>query len=131
MAEPPNVESRLDRIYIRDLRARCIVGIYPEERKKKQEVELNIVIYADLRKASRSDDIHDTIDYKKIKKRVLAFVESSTCYLVERLAQRIAEVVMEEPAVCAVDVTVDKPGALRFARSVAVEIRRSREDLTS
>lgn len=129
MAEPPKLERRLDRIFIRELRARCIVGIYPEERRKKQEVEINIVIHADLSKASQTDDIHDTIDYKNIKKRVLTFVESSACYLVERLAQQIAELVLEEPAARAVDVTVDKPGALRFARSVAVEMRRTREDV--
>lgn len=129
MAERPTLESRLDRIHIRELRARCIVGIFSEEREKKQEVEINITIYADLSKASLSDNIDDTIDYKKIKKRVLTFVEKSSFYLVERLASGIAATILENPAAVAVDVSVDKPGALRFARSVAIDIRRTRNDV--
>jgi FolB domain-containing protein len=117
----------MDRIYIRDLRLRCIVGIYDEERRDKQDVNINITLYADLRKACRSDRIEDTVDYKVVKKRVLSMVEQSSFYLVERLAERVAELALEAPAVQRVDVTVDKPGALRFARSVAVSITREGE----
>lgn len=120
-------ERTLDRIHIRQLRTRCIVGIYPEERKKTQEVEISLTIYADLSKPAQSDSIEDTIDYKAVKKDVLELVENSQYYLVERLAGRIAEVVLAYPGVEAVDVTLDKPGALRFARSVAVELTRTRE----
>ncbi len=113
-----------DKIVIRDLHARCILGIFPEEREKPQEITLNIALSADLRRAGQSDDIKDTVDYKDIKKRVLHLVEESQFFLVERLAQAVADICLEDPRVAAVTVTVDKPGALRFARSVAVEITR-------
>ena len=119
-------EAALDKIYIRDLACRCIVGLNPDERANKQDVTINIVLYADLRPAGLSDDIEDTVDYKCIKKNVLRVVEASDFLLVERLAERVAEVCLEPERVQRVMVTVDKPGALRFARSVAVEITRDR-----
>jgi D-erythro-7,8-dihydroneopterin triphosphate epimerase len=124
MNSPP-----LDSIHIRDLRARCILGIFPEEREKTQEIILNITLFADLRAACQSDDIRDTVDYKKIKKAVLAMVEASSFYLVEGLAEAVAQLCLTTPEVKAVKVIIDKTGALRFARSVAVEIMRSREDV--
>lgn len=120
------IEPSLDRIYIRDLRVRCIIGIYPEERRALQEIEINVVMYADLRKAAASDNIEDTVDYKSVKKAIAAHVEVSQCLLVERLAQEIADICLAVRGVERVQVTVDKPGALRFARSVAVEITRSK-----
>lgn len=120
--------ERLDRIHIRDLQARCIIGIYPEERENKQDVIVNVTLHTDLSRASASDRIEDTVDYKKIKKGILELVESSQYFLVERLAGRIAEECLQEPAVRRVDVTVDKPGALRFARSVAIELTRERAE---
>jgi dihydroneopterin aldolase/D-erythro-7,8-dihydroneopterin triphosphate epimerase len=114
-----------DRIHIRDLLARCIIGVYPEERQQKQDVLINLTLYAGLARSGRSDDIADTVDYKRVKKAVLDAVESSSHQLIERLAAQIAGVVLEFP-VDRVDVCIDKPGALRFARSVAVEISRSR-----
>ena len=121
-------EEHLDRIHVRDLRLRCVLGIYPEERREKQDITVNIVLYADLRAAGRSDRIEDTVDYKEVKKRVVAQVEGSSSFLIEHLAQRVAGLCLEEPRVEAVRVTIDKPGALRFARSVAVEIFRKRAD---
>lgn len=119
--------ERFDRIYIRDLATRCIVGINPDERVNKQEVIINIVLEADLSKAGASDNIDDTVDYKRIKQAVLELVEKSEFLLIERLADAIAQVCLREPRVHAVQVTLDKPGALRFARSVAVEITRKRD----
>ena len=121
-------KDTLDKIHIRALRARCILGIFPEEREKAQEIELNITLYADLRTAGQSDNIEDTIDYKSVKLRVLELLEHSSYYLVERLAQAIADMCLDTPRVEAVTVIVDKPGALRFAQSVAVEITRSRNN---
>ncbi|HIJ65850.1 MAG TPA: dihydroneopterin aldolase [Candidatus Hydrogenedentes bacterium] len=121
MVEPP-----LDKIHIRDLQLRCVVGIYPQERKEKQDVTVNLTLYADLRAGCASDSIEDTVDYKAVKKKVVATVEDSSCYLVEHLAQRVADVCLEDPRVKRVKVTIDKPGALRFARSVAIEIVRGR-----
>ena len=120
-------EQSLDRIHIRDLTIRCIVGIYPEERSKKQDVIINMTLYADLRAACASDKIEDTVDYKAIKKNVLESVEESSFSLVERLAEHVAQIALESPLVRRVNVSVDKPGALRFARSVAVEITRTKD----
>ncbi len=122
-----DVEKELDRIHIRDLSLRCVVGIYPDERREKQDITLNLTLYANLRTACETDNINDTVDYKVIKKRIVAMIESSSSYLVENLAQRVADLCMEEPMVEAVRVVIDKPGALRFARSVGVEIFRKRQ----
>ena len=121
------VEGQADRIHIRDLMCRCIVGIYPDERREKQDVIINITLWADYRAACRSDDIADTVDYKAIKKQVIRTVEDSSFQLIERLAEEIAGICLANPRVEKVAVSVDKPGALRFARSVAVEIVRARE----
>jgi FolB domain-containing protein len=118
--------SELDRIYIRDLQLRCIVGLNDWEREKRQDVLINVVMHADLSRAGSTDSIEDSVDYKDIKHRIISLVESSEFYLIERLAQAIADLALEDPMVKRVDVTLDKPGALRFARSVAVEISRAR-----
>jgi dihydroneopterin aldolase/D-erythro-7,8-dihydroneopterin triphosphate epimerase len=118
----------LDKIYVRDLVCRCIIGINPEERTNKQDVTINLVLEADLSAAGQTDDIADTVDYKQIKKNVLRMAEGSSFLLVERLAQRVADICLECPEVIRAHVTIDKPGALRFARSVAVEITRDRQD---
>ena len=120
-------ETSLDRIHIRDLLVRCIVGIYDEERREKQDVLFNLTLYADLSKAGQSDKIEDTVDYKVIKKDILAMAQKSDSYLIERLAESAAEIALKAPGVQRVDVVVDKPGALRFTRSVAVEITRRRK----
>lgn len=123
--EPAN----LDRIHIKDLLLRCIVGIYEEERRDKQDVIINITLYADLRRAGQSDNIQDSVDYKAVKKKVVALVQQSSFLLVEALAESIAKVCLESPAVKRARVQVEKPGALRFARTVGVEIFRERKDI--
>ncbi len=120
-------EVPMDKIHIRDLLVRCIVGIYPDERREKQDVIINIVLHADLRKAGESDDIDDTVNYKTIKKEVLAMVQQSEYFLLEKLAEQIVGIALKGSKVQRVDVSIDKPGALRFARSVAVEISRTRD----
>jgi dihydroneopterin aldolase/D-erythro-7,8-dihydroneopterin triphosphate epimerase len=120
-------EVPMDKIHIRDLLVRCIVGIYPDERREKQDVIVNIVLHADLRKAGESDDIDDTVNYKTIKKEALAMVQQSEYFLLEKLAEQIAGIALKDSKVQRVDVSIDKPGALRFARSVAVEIFRTRD----
>jgi D-erythro-7,8-dihydroneopterin triphosphate epimerase len=116
--------KELDKIYIRDLLVRCIIGIFENERKEKQDVIINITLFADFGKACKSDDINDAIDYKVIKKNIIAFVESSSFLLLEKLAEGIAKICLDNDNVKKVIVSIDKPGALRFARSVAVEITR-------
>lgn len=119
----------MDRIFIRDLALRCIIGIYPEERREKQDILINVEMYADLRAAGRSDDLNDTVDYKAIKKAILKLVEGSSFQLIESLAERVAEIALANEKVEKVVVTIDKPGALRFAKASAVEITRERNGM--
>lgn len=119
-------ERILDKIHIRDLLLRCIIGLNEEERRDRQDVIINITLHLDLRAACRSDRIGDSVNYRTVKKSIIAAVERSSFNLVEHLAETIAGKCLEFPEVERVDVAVDKPGALRFARSVAVEIVRLR-----
>ena len=114
----------LDRIVIRDLLVRGIVGINAKERRDRQDILINVTMWADTRPAAASDDIADAVNYRTIAKRILALAEQSNFRLVERFAEEIAAVCLEEPRVKGVRVTVEKPGALRFARSVSVTIER-------
>ncbi len=117
-----------DQIQIKDLLLRTIIGINEEERRNRQDVLINIVLHADTRAAGASDDIRDAVNYRTITKRVIARVEESEFYLVEKMAAEIAAICLEDPRVEAVDVRVEKPGALRFARSVGVQIHRTRSE---
>jgi FolB domain-containing protein len=114
----------LDKIHIRDLTLRCIIGINDDERREKQDVVINITLHADLSKAGASDDFAHTVDYKKVKLRIVSLVEGSKFYLLEALAEAVARACIEFRQVEQVDVLVEKPGALRFARTVGVEISR-------
>jgi dihydroneopterin aldolase / 2-amino-4-hydroxy-6-hydroxymethyldihydropteridine diphosphokinase len=118
-----------DQIHITDLLLRTIIGINDDERRNRQDVLINIVLQADTRPAGASDRIEDAVNYRTITKRIVALVEGSQYYLVEKMAAEIAAVCLEDPRVEAATVRVEKPGALRFARSVGVEIRRTRADL--
>ncbi|MDP6923910.1 MAG: dihydroneopterin aldolase [Candidatus Scalindua sp.] len=116
-----------DKIYIRDLSIRCIIGVNEDERTEKQDVVINVVLFTDTRKAGQTDALEDSVDYKKVKKAILSLVESSEFLLIEKLADEIAKVCLDDSKVEKVNVTVDKPGVLRYTRSVAVEIVRTRE----
>lgn len=123
----PTGMAGMDRILIKDLLARCIIGVNEEERRERQDVVINVALVTDIRKAGMSDRFEDATDYRSIKKRIFTAVESSQYRLVEALAERIASVCLEDLAVEEVQVTVEKPSALRFARSVGVEITRRRK----
>ena len=118
-----------DQIQIKDLLLRTIIGINKEERRSRQDVLINITLYSDTRAAGASDKIEDAVNYRTITKRVIKRVEESSFYLVEKMAAEIAAICLQDPRVGAVDVRVEKPGALRFARSVGVEIHRTRANL--
>jgi len=120
-------DGKLDKIHIRDLLLRCIIGVYDSERENKQDILINIILYADLSKACETDNIDDTVDYKVIKKKIVNMVESSSFNLIERLAERVADICLENRKVRKVNVMIDKTGALRFARSVAIEIEREQK----
>ena len=121
------ISSYNDKIYIRDLAIRCIIGVNQDERTEKQDVVINVILFTDTRKAGQTDILEDSVDYKMVKKAVLSLVENSAFLLIEKLAEEIAKVCFANSKVQKVNVTVDKPGVLRYARSVAVEIVRTRE----
>ena len=118
----------LDRIRIHELTARTYVGFNDWERTKKQDVAISLTLYADLSDACRSDAVAHTVDYKDIKQRILSAVEAGRFMLIEKMAEDIAHICLEHPKVVRVDVSVNKLGALRFAKSVSVEITREAEN---
>lgn len=123
-----NDKNNLDKIHIRDLKLHCIIGINENERTEKQDVIINVTLYADLKKAGNSDNINDSVDYKIMKKNIISMVEKSSFFLIEKLAMEIANLCLDNKMVKIVTVTLDKPRALRFARSVAVEITQYQND---
>jgi 7,8-dihydroneopterin aldolase/epimerase/oxygenase len=119
----------MDKIFIHALKTETIVGIFDWERQVKQTVVMDIEFSADIRKAALSDSIDDTLNYKGVAKRVLAFVEESSFHLVETLAEHIAMLILEEFAVSWVSIALSKPGAIRSSRDVGVKLERTRSDL--
>jgi len=123
------IDPAADRIFLHGLTTECIIGFIDWERRVKQTVVLDIELPVDCRRASLSDEVRDTLDYKRVAKRVLAFVESSEFQLVETLAHRLALVILAEFALEWVRVSLNKPGAIRSSRDVGVVIERTRADL--
>lgn len=118
----------MDKIFLSQLSVECIVGIWDWERRVKQTVILDVEMAADIRKAAATDHIDDTIDYKRVAKRLLAFVGESQYQLVETLTEAIAKVIVTEFGVSWVKVRLNKRGAIRGARDVGIEIERRAED---
>ena len=116
--------GKMDKILIRDLKALAIIGTLPHERIQRQGLILNLELRCELSKAGRSDALEDTIDYSAVRDAVVAFIEASSFKLLEALADGVASTCLSFAGVQGVKVCVDKPGALRAARSVAVEIER-------
>ncbi len=117
----------MDRILIHDLLVRCVIGVNEDERREKQDVVINITLSADLSEPGKSDRFEETIDYRAIKKQVFIMAESSHYRLIEALAEATADICLKHAAVEEAIVRVEKPSALRFARSVGVEIARRRK----
>jgi FolB domain-containing protein len=118
----------MDQVFITDLVARGIIGINDWEREKPQEILINIVLFADLKKAGKSDDLKDCVNYSVMAKKVIAYAESAKRFTVEALADELAHLCLETTGVLKVKVRVEKPGAVRFARSVGVEIERTQQE---
>jgi 7,8-dihydroneopterin aldolase/epimerase/oxygenase len=118
-----------DRIFLRGLTIECIIGFIEWERRVKQSVVLDIEMPVDCRAAARTDEVADTLDYKRVAKRVIAFVSASQYKLVETLAERVAELILEEFGVAWVRIALNKPGAIRDSRDVGVMIERRRAEL--
>ena len=118
----------MDKIFINDLQIETTIGIYEWEKRIKQIVSIDIVMDADIAKASQSDKIADTLDYKAVSKKEINFVENSKVELVEVLVEKIAKIIIDEFEVPRVKVTVKKPGAIRGSKEVGISIERTQKD---
>ncbi len=116
----------MDQVFIKDLLVRGIIGVNEWERVTPQDILINIILIADLQHAGESDQIADSVNYRTVAKKVQAHAETAMRITVEALAADIARLCLEDPLVQKVRVRVEKPGAVRFATSVGVEIERSR-----
>jgi dihydroneopterin aldolase len=117
----------MDIIYLKDLRIDTIIGIYDWERRTRQTIILDIEMGTDIAKSAKTDDIKDTLNYKAVAKRIISFVENSEYQLVETLAERIAEILLDEFSVPWLRLTLNKQGAVRGVRDVGVIIERSKK----
>ena len=113
-----------DWIHLRELKASCVLGVYPEERVRKRWVVLNLSLECDTRVAAGTDRLEDALNYELIEADVLSIAKQGRFQLIETLAERVAEACLRHPKVRSVRVVVDKPGALVHTQSVAVEIER-------
>jgi FolB domain-containing protein len=114
----------MDQIFIKDLLVRSVIGISEQERAQPQDIVINIVIFTDIKDASKSDSIADCVNYRSMAKKIIAHVENVHRFTVEALAEDISGLLLAEERVQKVRVRVEKPGAVRFSRSVGVEIER-------
>ncbi len=118
-------DINMDKIFINDLQVETVIGIFDWEREIKQTISINLEMEFDISKAAQSDDINDSLDYKKVSKRIISLCEKADSYLVENLIEKIAQVVLKEFPVSKVTVSLEKPGALRGSKSVGIKITRS------
>ncbi len=119
-------DGPLDRIHLRNLQLRCVIGVYPKERRAKRRVIVNATLYTDLSRAGQTDDLADTVNYAALKNEIVARVEGSSFALLERRAAGIAQICLTPPTVRKVGVSVEKLGALGLDRSAIIEIERER-----
>ena len=117
----------MDKVIIKNLLARGIIGVNDWERKRAQNILINVTLFTDTRRAAETDNIADCVNYSTMSKKVFAHAESASRETVEALANDLARICLEEKGVLKVIVRIEKPGAVRFAESVGVEIERSRD----
>lgn len=123
------MSETLDQIRLTDLLVRGVLGINPQEREKKQDIIVNITLWADIKTAAMSDDIDHTVNYRSVAKLVIEHIETNKPFLVEKLCEDLAVLCFRyDRRVKKTLISVEKPGALRFAKSVGVSIERSRVD---
>lgn len=118
----------MDKVFIKDLLVRGIIGIREWEREKEQDILINVTVYTDTLRAAETDDIEDCVDYSALAKKIQAHAETAKRLTVEALANDLAKICLETPLVRKVVVRVEKPGAVRFAKSVGVEVERKRDE---
>jgi dihydroneopterin aldolase len=119
----------VDTIFLRGLEVECIIGFIDWERRVRQTIVIDLELPVDCQRASIRDEVEDTLDYKKVAKRVITFVEASEFKLVETLAHRLALIVIDEFGLEWIRLSVNKPGAIRGSRDVGVTVERRRADL--
>jgi FolB domain-containing protein len=117
----------MDKVIIKNLLVRGIIGVNDWERKRPQDILINITLFTDTRRAAETDNINDCVNYSTVSKKVQAHAETAERLTVEALANDLAETCLEEKGVQKVVIRIEKPGAVRFAESVGVEIERSRD----
>jgi len=115
-----------DHIFLRGLTTECIIGFIDWERLTPQTVVIDLEFPCDCEHAARTDSVDDTINYKGVAKRVLAWVSDSKFQLVETLAHKLAMLLLDEFPLDWVRITINKPGAIRHSRDVGVSIERRR-----
>jgi len=118
----------MDKVIIKELLARGILGVRDWERKRAQDILINLTLFTDTKRAGETDNLEDCVNYSTMSKKILAHAESAARLTVEALANDLAKICLEDKGVQKVIVRVEKPGAVRFAGSVGVEIERSRDD---
>jgi len=118
----------MDKVIIKNLLARGIIGINDWERKRAQDILINLTLFTDTHRAAETDHINDCVNYSTMSKKILAHAESVNRLTVEALANDLAKICFEDVGVQSVIVRVEKPGAVRFAESVGVEIERNRDE---
>jgi FolB domain-containing protein len=118
----------MDKVIIKDLLVRGIIGVNDWERKRAQDILINITLFTNTRRAAETDNIADCVNYSTMSKRIQAHAESAERLTVEALANDLTKICLEDKGVQKVILRVEKPGAVRFAKSVGVEIERSRDE---
>lgn len=121
-------EKEMDQTFIKDLLCRGVIGISDRERAQPQDILVNVALFFDLTRAGQTDNINDCANYRTVAKNILAYVEKASRFTVEALAADLAKICLAEKGVLSVRIRVEKPGAVRFAASVGVEIERSKND---
>lgn len=117
----------MDRIFIKNLRARGVIGVSDREREKPQDILISVTVLTDTRRAGETDQIDDSVDYRALSKKLQAHAEVAARYTVEALANDLARLCLEDPRVERAIVRVEKPGAVRFSETVGVEVERGRD----
>jgi FolB domain-containing protein len=117
----------MDKVFIKDLLIRGVIGISEKERSQLQDIMVNVIIYTDITIGGTTDDIENCVNYRTVAKSIIAHIDKTHRYTVEALATDISVICLENPAVSKVRVRVEKPGAVRFSKSVGVEILRKNE----
>jgi len=114
----------MDKVFIKDLMVRGVIGVSERERSQPQDIVVNITLVTDISTGGKSDNINDCVNYRTVAKKVISHIQSVSRYTVEALATDISEICLQFSGVQKAIVTVEKPGAVRFSRSVGVEIER-------